>query len=104
MLRTPFIEVHRLIIKPNAQCSLHAHQFKWNAFFVQKGRLQIEVHKNDYPLIDVTELDAGDFTTVRPNEYHRFISGADEVRAIEIYYAQEVIENDITRRDCGSQR
>jgi mannose-6-phosphate isomerase-like protein (cupin superfamily) len=101
LLRTPFLEVHRLTIKPNARCSLHAHQYKHNAFYVQTGRLNIEVHKTDYALVDVTELGPGDFTTVKPNEFHRFISGDEEVRGIEIYYCEPLSE-DIVRKDCGS--
>lgn len=100
MLKTPLIEVHRLTIKPNARCSQHAHSFKWNAFVVMSGSLKIEVTKNDYDLVDVTELEAGDFTTVRPGEYHRFVSGDEPVMAFEIYYP-ETLSEDIIRKDCG---
>jgi mannose-6-phosphate isomerase-like protein (cupin superfamily) len=101
LLATPFLEVHRLTIKPNARCSLHSHQFKWNGFFVQSGSLTISVQKNDYPLTDDTVLGPGDFTTVKPGEFHRFISGDEEVRAIEVYYPEPLSE-DIVRKDCGS--
>lgn len=93
--------MHRLTIKPNARCSLHKHEFKWNGFLVHAGRLSIEVHKNDYDLIDVTELGPGEFMTVKPGEFHRFISGIEPVSAIEIYYPEELSE-DIVRKDCGS--
>jgi mannose-6-phosphate isomerase-like protein (cupin superfamily) len=93
--------VHRLLIKPHAQCSLHCHAHKWNAFYVKTGSLKIEVHKNDYALVDVTELEEGEFTTVKPGEYHRFISDEFEVEALELYYPQELAE-DIVRKDCGS--
>jgi mannose-6-phosphate isomerase-like protein (cupin superfamily) len=101
LLRTPLLEVHRLTIAPNAECSNHQHQFKWNAFFVMSGRLSIVVEKKDYALTDVTELGPGEFTTVRPGEYHRFRSGAEPVQAIEIYYP-ETLSEDIVRKDCGS--
>lgn len=100
LLRTPFIEVHRLTIKPNARCSLHLHRAKWNAFFVQSGALKIEVHKAAYQLVDTTELKAGEFTTVPPNEEHRFMTGARGALAIEIYYPPELAE-DIIRKDVG---
>ena len=101
LLKTPFIEVHRLKIKPNARCSLHCHKYKHNAFMVSTGRLIIEVVKNDYPLTDRTELGPGDFTTVKPNEFHRFVTEDEPVTGIEIYYC-EPLREDIVRNDCGS--
>lgn len=101
LLRTPLVEIHRLTILANAQCSLHSHSFKWNAFFVQSGRLSILVEKKDYPLTDITDLGPGDFTTVRPGEYHRFRAGDEPVQAIEIYYP-ETLSDDIVRKDFGS--
>lgn len=100
LLLTALIEIHRLKIKPNSRCSLHKHEFKWNAFHVTSGKLKIEVHKNDYNLVDTTELGPGDLTTVRPGEFHRFITGDEPVEAIEIYYP-ETLSSDIVRKDCG---
>lgn len=100
ILSTPVLEIHRLLIKPNAHCSLHCHNFKWNYFLVLSGTLAIEVHKSSYQLVDVTELDAGDHTTVRPGEFHRFISGTVPVEALEVYYP-EMLSEDIVRKDCG---
>lgn len=100
LLRTSLIEVHRLMILPGARCSLHLHQHKWNAFFVQKGVLYIEVVKKSYNLTDVTELCEGDFTTVQPGEEHRFTTDTEGAQAIEIYYPAELSE-DIVRRDIG---
>jgi mannose-6-phosphate isomerase-like protein (cupin superfamily) len=100
LLRTPFIDVQRLTILPHSRCSMHAHQFKWNAFLVLSGVLKIEVRKKSYDLIDVTTLGEGDFTTVPPGEYHRFLSGSEVVKAFEIYYPAELSE-DIIRQDVG---
>ena len=102
LLRTPTVEIHRLSIAPNSRCSLHAHQFKWNAFYVQSGRLFIETHKNDYALVDVTELGPGDLMTVRPNEYHRFVTRDEPMTGIEIYYIEPLSE-DIIRKDVGAR-
>lgn len=102
LLKTPFLEVHRLTILPRAKCSLHKHQFKHNSFFVAKGRLMIEVHKNDYKLVDLTELCAGDFTTVKPNELHLFMTGPEGCTAIEMYYPEPLSE-DIIRQDVGGR-
>jgi mannose-6-phosphate isomerase-like protein (cupin superfamily) len=100
LLMTPFVELHRLFILPNRECSLHCHQFKWNAFWVLSGVLSIEVHKNDYQLVDVTSLSPGDFTTVKPGEYHKFISHGAPVEAFELYYPEPLSE-DIIRKSVG---
>jgi mannose-6-phosphate isomerase-like protein (cupin superfamily) len=101
LLKTPLIEIHRLTIKPWSKCSMHTHFFKWNAFYVQSGTLFIEVRKNDYELIDVTEVKPGQLTTVKPTEYHRFVTKDEPVVGIEIYYP-ETLSEDIIREDHGS--
>lgn len=100
LLDTPVIQIHRLNILPNRQCSLHAHKYKWNFFVVLSGRLTIEVEKNNYALTDRTVLKAGDATTVAPNEYHRFISHEEAALAIELYYP-EPLSDDIVRKNVG---
>ena len=100
MLKTPFLEVHRLTILPNMQCSMHKHNFKHNCFIVVEGHLSIETKKLDYALTDVTELDPEDFTTVKPGEYHRFRSGPEGCTAFEMYYCEPLSE-DIIRADVG---
>jgi hypothetical protein len=61
--------------------------------------LEIHVRKNNYDLTDVTVLRAGDFTTVRPGEYHWFSSITDCV-ALELYYP-ETLSEDIVRKSVG---
>lgn len=100
LLSTPLLAMHRLIIQPNMQCSLHVHRFKWNGFYVEKGRLFIEVIKNDYALTDVTELGPGQITTVKPGEHHRFRTGDEPCEALEFYYT-EPLSDDISRKDKG---
>ncbi|MEX0852091.1 MAG: hypothetical protein WD036_02240 [Bauldia sp.] len=102
LLVTPLVQVHRLSILPYSRCSLHVHRFKWNAFFVWSGKLIIEVHREDYDLVDITELSPGELATVRPGEYHRFASDTDPVEAIEVYYT-EALSEDIVRKDVGSR-
>ncbi len=99
LLKTPLFELHRLCVKPNSRCSIHRHKFKWNGFFVQAGHLTIEVERPD-GLVDRTTLSSGDFTTVRPGEYHRFVSRDGPVHLLEIYYLEPLSE-DIDRRDVG---
>jgi mannose-6-phosphate isomerase-like protein (cupin superfamily) len=101
LLITPFIEVHRIHINPKMKCSVHTHAHKWNAFYIFDGVLEIHVEKNNYNLTDVTTLQAGDFTTVQPGEYHWFVNNSNfHVDALEIYYPEPLTE-DIIRKTCG---
>jgi mannose-6-phosphate isomerase-like protein (cupin superfamily) len=103
LLVNPFVELHDIWINPHTCCSLHSHQYKSNLFYIISGTLEIHVHKNDYDLVDVTVLSAGDWTTVSPNEYHKFVNNSDDiVHALEIYYPQP-IQSDILRKDTGKQ-
>jgi mannose-6-phosphate isomerase-like protein (cupin superfamily) len=100
LLSTPMLSLHRLKIFHNHHCSLHVHRFKWNGFYVIRGKLFIEVIKNDYALTDVTELAPGDITTVKPGEHHRFRTGDENCEALEFYYTEPLSE-DIIRKDKG---
>lgn len=103
LLQTPFIEVHRILINPNSNCSLHIHQYKNNMFYVISGTLLIETHKNDYNLIDTTILNEGDYTVTKPNEYHMFKTSNKTVEALEIYYLNPIDPNDIIRQTVGAK-
>jgi hypothetical protein len=61
--------------------------------------LEIHVSKSNYKLTDITVLRAGDFTTVRPGEFHKFVCIQDCV-ALELYYP-EALSEDIVRKDHG---
>lgn len=100
--KTPTIEVHRLAIEPNSRCSMHKHLYKHNSFYVATGRLFIETEKNAYALTDVTELGPGDFTTVAPNEFHRFVTKDEGCTGIEFYFTEPLSE-DIIRKDVGGK-
>jgi mannose-6-phosphate isomerase-like protein (cupin superfamily) len=100
LYKSPILEVHSLKVNPNAYCSLHMHTIKNNSFYVSWGTLIIEVHKNSYDLIDRTTLTEGDFTTVVPGEYHKFIAGQFGARVLEIYHLEPLSE-DIMRKDKG---
>lgn len=99
LIQNPVVELHRINAKAGFRCSEHKHAHKWNGFYVIRGVLEIHVRKNDYALTDVTTLRAGDFTTVRPGEYHWFYCAEDCV-ALELYYP-EMLSEDIQRRDHG---
>ena len=114
LLVTPMIEVHKITINAGGYCSMHKHEFKWNMFYVLYGELDIHVRKNDYDLVDVTNLVEGEYTSVAPNEYHMFkhhVPPGEEdlvkewgrdaaAAALEIYYL-ESISKDIIRETVG---
>ena len=99
LLKTPLIEVHHIFVTKQCVCSMHKHEFKWNMFYVIRGELAIEVQKNDYDLLDTTVLGPSEWTSVKPNEFHRFRS-ITAVEALEIYYL-EPLTADIVRQNVG---
>ena len=101
LIQNSVVELHKINAKAGYRCSEHKHAHKWNGFYVISGVLEIHVRKNDYALTDVTVLRAGDFTTVRPGEYHWF-SCVEDCAALELYYP-EMISEDIQRRSVGGQ-
>ena len=96
------LEFHRIQTVKGGVCSKHMHGFKWNGFFVEKGKLLIRVWKNDYDLFDETVLEKGDFAQVKPGEYHQFEALEDTI-AFELYWA-EFDHNDIIRESVGTMK
>ena len=94
------LEFHRIETIKGGICSKHKHGFKWNGFFVETGKLLIRVWKNDYNLVDETILEDGDFTQVKPGEYHQFEALEDTI-AFELYWA-EFDHGDIIRESVGT--
>lgn len=93
------VEIHRIETKKGGFCSKHKHEHKFNAFFVESGKLKIKIWKNDYNLIDETIISSGEMTVVKPGEYHIFESLEDTI-AFEIYWV-ELERNDINRESVG---
>ena len=93
------LEFHRIEYKAGYKCSEHEHEFKWNGFFVESGKMIVRVWQNDYDLVDETLLLPGDFTQVKPGCVHQF-EGVEDGVAFELYWA-EFNHNDIRRRSVG---
>jgi hypothetical protein len=53
------LEFHRIEMNQGGTCSKHLHEFKWNGFYVESGRMLIRVWQKDYDLVDETILEAG---------------------------------------------
>ena len=98
LLVTPLVEIHEIIINPNAHCSHHDHRHKHNAFYCVKGEVEVHVKKTNYDLEDVTFLSAGQITEVPPNEEHWFQTGSSAAIVLEIYYLTPLNPNDIDRK------
>tara|TARA_R110000764_G_scaffold148115_1_gene236008 strand:+ start:1751 stop:2290 length:540 start_codon:yes stop_codon:yes gene_type:complete len=96
------LEFHRIEMTEGGVCSKHLHEFKWNGFFCESGRMLVRVWQNDYDLVDETILEAGDYTKVKPGLYHQFECLEDGV-AFELYWA-EFNHNDIKRESVGYDR
>jgi quercetin dioxygenase-like cupin family protein len=93
------VEIHRIEIKKDGFCSKHKHEHKYNAFFVEKGKIKIKIWKNNYDLVDETIISTGQITTVEPGEYHLF-EALEESIVYEIYWV-ELLQNDIKRENIG---
>ena len=93
------LEFPRIETKKGGVCRKHKHKYKCNGFFVESGKLLIRAWKNDYDLTDETILEAGDFTQIKPGEFHQFEALEDSV-AFELYWA-EFDHNDIERESTG---
>tara|TARA_B100000959_G_C14926859_1_gene601869 strand:- start:406 stop:750 length:345 start_codon:yes stop_codon:yes gene_type:complete len=93
------VEIHRIETREGGYCSKHKHEHKYNAFYVESGKLKITAWKNDYDLVDETIVSTNQITTCPPQEYHMFEALEDTV-AYEIYWV-ELSENDIQRENCG---
>jgi quercetin dioxygenase-like cupin family protein len=93
------LEFHRIEIKKGGVCSKHTHKYKWNGFYVESGKLKIRVWKNKYDLIDETILSPGQYTRVKPGEYHQFEAMEDTI-AFELYWAN-FDHDDIERENVG---
>jgi mannose-6-phosphate isomerase-like protein (cupin superfamily) len=93
------LEFHRIEMIKGGVCSKHLHEFKWNGFFVESGKLKVKVWQRDYDLVDETIIGPGEYTKVKPGLYHQFECLESGV-AYELYWA-EFNPNDIVRETVG---
>lgn len=96
------VEIHRITTNKNGYCSKHKHDHKFNAFYVEKGKIKVKVWKKTYDLVDETIIETGQLTTVSPGEYHLFESLEDSV-VYEIYWV-ELSQSDIQRENVGGMQ
>lgn len=102
VFKNSIFEVHRLEYKEGFHCSEHVHKNKYNAFYVESGKLLVRVwdKKDDNDYSEIT-LDVGGFYKVEPGFYHQFQGIKDGV-AYEFYWS-EFNSDDIDRRSNGGK-
>ena len=96
------LEFHRIEMEEGGICSKHLHEFKWNGFYVESGKMVVRAWQNDYDLVDTTILGPGEYYKVKPGVYHQFECIETGV-AFELYWA-EFNHNDIKRETVGWHR
>lgn len=96
------VTISRIHAKKGGFSSTHCHKKRFNAFFIEKGKLLIKVWKNDYDLVDETIVSDGEMCSVPPEEYHAFEALEDTI-AYEIYWVQ-IDDDDIVRKDHGGAK
>ena len=95
-------QVHRLEYKAGYHCSEHVHKNKFNAFYVESGKLLVRVwdQEDEESLSEIT-LKVGEFFKVEPGLYHQF-QGLEDGVAYEFYWS-EFESDDIDRRSTGGK-
>ena len=96
------VEIHRIECKKGGYCSKHKHDHKYNMFFVEEGKVEIDVWKKDYDLVDKTILEKHEICIVDPGEFHLFKVVEDSV-VFEIYWV-EIDKSDIQRENVGGAK
>ena len=92
-------ELHRIEVKKGGYCSKHKHTHKFNAFYIEKGKLKISIYQTNYDLVDDTIANTGDLTIVKPGMYHEFEALEDTI-CYEIYWV-DLNHDDIERESVG---
>ena len=96
------VEMHRIVGLAGGYCSKHKHHYKYNLFYVERGRLRVVVFA-DGDLIDEERiLSAGESMVIRPGQFHRFWIQEHETVAYELYYL-DGCPHDIIREDVGGR-
>ena len=98
------VSLHRIEVMPGGYCSKHKHAHKFNMFFVEQGSLAILIWKNDYDLVDTTNLQSGQHTIIKPGEYHCFKNNSTIKAVVYEIYWTELDEGDILRESVGGMK
>ena len=92
----------KLILKRDKQCSIHYHKAKDETFFVQSGKVRLDLYPEDYPgKEDSLVMMSGDSFHIAPNLPHRFF-GLEDSEIFE--FSTEHFEEDSYRLAPGDSQ
>jgi quercetin dioxygenase-like cupin family protein len=89
------VSIHRIEIIKEQKCSKHFHEYKYNMFFVETGK--IIVHRWEEDTIISSVLKEEESLVISPRVWHQFEAIEDSI-VYEIYYTK-LENNDIIRID-----
>jgi mannose-6-phosphate isomerase-like protein (cupin superfamily) len=92
-----FCELHKIVVRPNQQCSRHKHEFKNNGFYVVSGQLAVSMEDGDQWACVI--LEPGDYCCVPPGIEHQFQTYGNITVAFEIYFPDGCIPDIVRRKD-----
>jgi quercetin dioxygenase-like cupin family protein len=90
------VSIQRIEISKDSQCSQHYHEFKYNIFYVESGKIKVQQWKDDQQDPSETVLSQNESCIIKPRTLHRFVAIEQSV-VYEIYYV-ELTEDDIVRK------
>ncbi len=103
ILILPALQVHRLMIAPQSECSIHLHKNKANRFYVDSGELVVRMFTQLHDMPKDFVVRAGEIFDVMPGIIHQFVNPSNDgpdVIAFEMYWCPDgspVESNDIVR-------
>jgi mannose-6-phosphate isomerase-like protein (cupin superfamily) len=100
LLANTFIEIYRIKVKPKQYCSIHHHKFKYNAFIVIEGLLEIYQYTDKEIIIEQLCAQSSKVVVVDPLIDHCFYN-PDNIWATgyEIYWPHAYSsKDDIVRK------
>ncbi|MEP0815405.1 MAG: cupin domain-containing protein [bacterium] len=87
----------KLVLKAGKRCSIHFHKLKTETFYVQSGRLKMELWHPD-GREEVLEMKAGDSLHLPPGLVHRF-TGIEDSEIFE--FSTQHFDSDSYRIEKG---
>ena len=95
------VEIHRIEIVSGGYCSKHYHDYKFNMFFIENGKLKVDVWESENNEMNSTIISSKESTIVEPKLYHKF-EALEPTIAYEIYWVQ-LLGDDIIRSNFGGK-
>jgi mannose-6-phosphate isomerase-like protein (cupin superfamily) len=94
-----------LIVNEGKRCSLHYHQLKTETFYIQQGRVRMELtdlkagRETPPVILEEFEMQAGDTLLLKPGMVHRFTSLEGDAHIFE--FSTQHFDEDSHRIEKG---